>query len=215
MPHLEIESSLDGLVAGVDEVGRGPLAGPVVAAALIFVTPPCAALAARIDDSKKLTEKCRDAVFAALFETDAVFAVGAASVAEIDRLNILGASLLAMQRALSRLKLCPDWVLVDGNRPPKIPHRVRCVVGGDGISLSIAAASIVAKVVRDRGMTRLDRRWPGYGWASNAGYGTRIHLDALAGLGPTPHHRMGFAPLAGCAPAPAAARQIKISPADS
>jgi len=214
MPHLDIESSLQGLVAGVDEVGRGPLAGPVVAAALIFPTPPSAKLAALIDDSKKLSEKNRDAVFAALLATDAVIAVGAASVAEIARLNILWASMLAMQRALARLRLRPDWALIDGNRPPKTSCRVQCVVGGDGISLSIAAASIIAKVVRDRGMARLDRRWPGYGWASNAGYSTKLHLDALAGLGPTPHHRMGFAPLLTYAQL-SSAGSTKFPPGDS
>lgn len=195
MPDYIIESSLPGLVAGVDEVGRGPLAGPVVAAALIFRTPPCPELAERIDDSKKLTGKSRDFVFAALHASDAVIAVAAASVAEIETLNILGASLLAMRRAVARLVLAPDWVLVDGNKAPEFACPSRCVVGGDTISLSIAAASIVAKVVRDRGMVRLDRRWPGYGWASNAGYPTKTHLSALTSLGPTPHHRMGYRPL--------------------
>jgi len=195
MPDLSLELSLSGLVAGLDEVGRGPLAGPVVAAAFIFVSPPCPKLAGQIDDSKKLTEKSRDAIFAALCASDAVFAVGAASVAEIARLNILWASLLAMQRAFARLRIRPDWALIDGNRAPKLDCRTHCVVGGDATSLSIAAASIIAKVVRDRGMARLDRRWPGYGWAANAGYGTKLHLAGLDGLGPTPHHRMGFAPL--------------------
>ena len=202
MPDLALERTLPGLVAGVDEVGRGPLAGPVVAAALIFPTAPCPVLAGRIDDSKKLSEKSRDALFAALYASDAVIAVAAASVAEIERLNILGASLLAMRRAVARLAVRPDWALVDGNRPPKLDCRVHCLVGGDATSLSIAAASIIAKVVRDRGMARLDRRWPGYGWADNAGYPTRSHVAALAELGATPHHRMGFRPLlalrAGC-----------------
>jgi len=195
MPDFAFENSLFGLVAGVDEVGRGPLAGPVVAAALIFRSQPAPALAGRIDDSKKLSAKTRDAIFAALLTSDAIIAVAAASVAEIALLNIHHASLLAMRRAVARLSPPPDWALIDGNKAPKLDCKTHCVVGGDGLSLSIAAASIVAKVVRDRGMTRLDRRWPGYGWASNAGYSTKTHLAAITDLGPTPHHRMGFAPL--------------------
>ena len=195
MPDLHLEQSLSGLVAGVDEVGRGPLCGPVVAAAVIFPAPPAADLAARIDDSKKLSEKSRDWLFARLMESDAIVAVAASSVAEIEALNILGASLLAMRRAVERLAMPPDWALIDGNKAPRLACPARCVVGGDAVSLSIAAASVVAKVVRDRGMARLDRRWPGYGWAANAGYPTAAHLAALAQLGPTPHHRMGFRPL--------------------
>lgn len=195
MPHFKIESSLKGLVAGVDEVGRGPLAGPVLACALVFPTPPKQALASAIRDSKKLTEKARESLFAEIKVSGAVFALAAASVPEIARLNILWAAMLAMQRAVARLRLRPDHVLVDGHIAPAFHCPARCVIGGDDISLSIAAASIVAKVVRDRGMARLDRRWPGYGWATNAGYSTRFHLEALAAKGPTPHHRMSFAPL--------------------
>ncbi len=195
MPNLVLESSLPGLVAGVDEVGRGPLAGPVVAAAVIFPSPPGAMLLARIDDSKKLSAATREALFEALYASDAIIAVAAASVAEIEALNILGASLLAMSRAVARLRLRPDWALIDGNKAPRLDCPARCVVGGDAISLSIAAASIIAKTVRDRGMERLDRRWPGYLWAANAGYPTKAHVAALAQLGPTPHHRMGFGPL--------------------
>ncbi len=202
MPDLLIENSLSGLVAGVDEVGRGPLCGPVVAAAVIFPTPPAPDLAGRIDDSKKLSGTSRDLLFARLMESDAIIAVAAASVAEIERLNILGASLLAMRRAVERLARPPAWALIDGNKAPQLACPTRCVVGGDAISLSIAAASIIAKVVRDRGMVRLDRRWPGYGWAANAGYPTKLHLAALARLGPTPHHRMGFRPLFPFAAAP-------------
>ena len=195
MLDFAFENSLRGVVAGVDEVGRGPLAGPVVAAALIFRSKPPRRLAEQIDDSKKLSAKSRDTIFAALIASDAIFAVAAASVAEIAVLNIHHASLLAMRRAVARLQPPPDWALIDGNKAPKLDCKTHCVVGGDGLSLSIAAASIVAKVVRDRGMTRLDRRWPGYGWASNAGYSTKTHLAAITDLGPTPHHRMGFAPL--------------------
>lgn len=192
MPDFSHEEALTGLVAGIDEVGRGPLAGPVVAAAVVFVTPPPPAIADKIDDSKKLTAAARLAVCEALLASNAVIAVAAASVAEIDRLNILHASLLAMQRAVARLRVVPDWALIDGNKAPVLPCRSRCVVGGDGLSLSIAAASIVAKVTRDRGMARLDRRWPGYGFAQHAGYATAAHREALERLGPTPHHRMGF-----------------------
>lgn len=118
--------------------------------------------------------------------------VGAASVAEIGRLNILRASLLAMSRAVARLPAPPDLALIDGNQPPPLPCALRCVVDGDALCLSIAAASIVAKVLRDRAMTRLAARWPGYGWERNAGYATAAHRDALARLGPTRHHRAGF-----------------------
>lgn len=180
-------------IAGVDEVGRGPLAGPVVAAAVVL--PLCVpdGLAGLIDDSKKLSAGAREAAFAALICADGVeIAVGAASVREIWRLNILGAAMLAMRRAVLRLGMMPGLVLVDGNRAPDLPCAVRCVVGGDGSELCIGAASIVAKVVRDRGMARLDRRYPGYGWAENAGYGTPAHLAGLRALGVTVHHRAGF-----------------------
>ena len=192
MPDFAFEELHGGRVAGVDEVGRGPLAGPVLAAAVVFPHGVAPGLAALLDDSKRLTAEQRAVAYDALHDSDAEIALGAASVAEIARLNILHASLLAMCRAITRLPSPPDLALVDGNRPPHLPCRVRCVVGGDGLSLSIAAASIVAKVVRDRAMARLDRRFPGYGWASNAGYGTAAHRQALDRLGPTRHHRVGF-----------------------
>jgi ribonuclease HII len=149
-----------------------------------------------LDDSKKLTAEQRLAAFAALRRSKAEIAVAAASVAEIERLNILHAAMLAMCRAVARLPAAPDLALVDGNYPPPMRCPVQCVVGGDTVSLSIAAASIIAKVVRDRLMERLARRYPGYGWHTNAGYGTRAHRDALLLLGPTRHHRAGFAPVA-------------------
>lgn len=183
------------LVAGVDEAGRGPLAGPVVAAAVCFpglALPP--AVRRLIDDSKRLTPARRDAAFAAILEAGTV-GTGAASVAEIDRLNILRATLLAMQRAVAALAVPPAAVLVDGNRAPDLPCPARAVVGGDRRSLSIAAASIVAKVTRDRIMARLAAQHPGYGWERNAGYGVAAHRAALAALGPTPHHRRTFAPV--------------------
>lgn len=199
MPDFSLEAENGGRVAGLDEAGRGPLAGPVTAAAVVFLGPPPPALARLLDDSKKLTAARRDAAFAAL--RDAARAgllehgIAAASVAEIGRFNILRASQLAMMRALARLPSPPDLALVDGNQPPRLPCAVRCVVGGDAASLSIAAASILAKVVRDRAMARLDRRWPGYGFAAHQGYPTAAHRAALARLGPCPHHRRGFGPV--------------------
>jgi ribonuclease HII len=191
-PDLRLEQTLGGVVAGLDEVGRGPLAGPVVAAAVILPHPLPDSLARLLDDSKKLSPARREHAFAALRASAAIIAVGAASVTEIADINILQASLLAMRRAFGRLAIMPAAALVDGNKDPGLPCPVRCVIGGDGKSLSIAAASIVAKVIRDRAMARLDRRHPGYGWAANAGYGSQAHLAALRRLGPTPHHRAGF-----------------------
>nr|WP_294524072.1 ribonuclease HII [uncultured Rhodopila sp.] len=196
MPSLDMELAAGGRVAGVDEAGRGPLAGPVVAAAVVLRadTPP--ELAILLDDSKKLTADQRLAAFLALYASTAEIGVGAASVTEILRLNILHASMLAMRRAVSRLRIPPDLALVDGNYPPKLDCAVRCVVGGDALCLSIAAASIVAKVIRDRAMLRLGLRFPGYGWHSNAGYATALHREALQRLGPTRHHREAFGTVA-------------------
>ena len=197
-PDLALEAGA-GRVAGVDEAGRGPLAGPVVAAAVVFLRDPPAALAALVDDSKKLKPAQRETAFAAIraAAADGVldYGVGAASSAEIGSVNILRATHLAMARAVARLSQRPDLALVDGNQAPPLPCPVRCVVGGDALSLSIAAASILAKVVRDRAMTRLDPRWPGYGFARHAGYPTAAHLAALEALGPSPHHRRGFRPV--------------------
>ena len=179
------------LVAGVDEVGRGPLAGPVVAAAVILRGGPIAGLA----DSKLLSAPRRE-VLARQIAAQALVGVAAASVAEIERLNILGASLLAMRRAVARLPVAPGLVLVDGNRGPALDCPMRCIVGGDRTVAEISAASIVAKVLRDRLMVLLARRHPGYGWERNAGYGTAEHRHALAALGLTRHHRRAFAPCA-------------------
>jgi ribonuclease HII len=193
MPNFALEKKAGGRVAGVDEVGRGPLAGPVLAAAVVFPRGVPRRLARLLDDSKKLTPEERLAAFLALRASGlAEIGVGAASVAEIGRLNILHAAMLAMCRAVSRLPATPDLALVDGNRPPALPCPVQCVVGGDGLSLSIAAASIVAKVLRDRAMARLAMRWPGYGWETNVGYATPYHRDALLRLGPSRHHRPDF-----------------------
>jgi ribonuclease HII len=193
MPNFALERKAGGRVAGVDEVGRGPLAGPVVAAAVVFPSGVPRKLAGLLDDSKKLTPEQRLTAFLALRASGkAEIGVGAASVGEIVRLNILHASLLAMCRAIARLPAAPDLALVDGDRPPVLPCAVRCVVGGDGLSLSIAAASIVAKVLRDRAMIRLAARFPGYGWEENVGYSTPFHRQALLRLGATRHHRPTF-----------------------
>ena len=188
-----MEQLAGGRVAGVDEAGRGPLAGPVVAAAVVFPAGVPLRLAELLDDSKTLSAARRTIAYAALLACGtAEIGVGAASVAEISRLNILGASLLAMRRAVLRLPVAPALALIDGNRPPRLDCAIRCVVGGDGKSLSIAAASIVAKVIRDRAMARLAVRYPDYGWDGNAGYPTAAHRAVLARLGATPHHRPGF-----------------------
>ncbi len=193
MPDYSHESRHGGRVAGVDEVGRGPLAGPVLAAAVVFTAGVPASLAAMLDDSKQLTAAQLQAAYAALRALpSAEIAVAAASVAEIARLNILHAAMLAMARAVLRLPMPPDIALVDGNRAPPLTCRVQCVVGGDALCLSIAAASIIAKVTRDRAMARLHDRHPHYGWASNAGYATCAHRTALEHHGPTRHHRAAF-----------------------
>lgn len=180
-------------VAGVDEVGRGPLAGPVVAAALCL--PESALIPPGLDDSKRLSHARRLALCSEL-KGCAEIGIGVASPAEIDRLNIHGATMLAMTRALAALPQPPDHLLIDGNRLPAGLHcPAEAVVKGDARCLSIAAASIVAKVTRDAIMAELDAAHPGYGWAQNAGYPTAAHLAALQRLGPTPHHRASFAPV--------------------
>jgi ribonuclease HII len=179
-----------GFVVGVDEAGRGPLAGPVVAAA-VRLDPD--AIPAGLDDSKKLTVAARERLFAALIAGSA-HAIAQASVEEIDRLNILQASLLAMRRAIAALPV--DHALIDGNRVPAgLACPATALVGGDGRSLSIAAASILAKVTRDRIMVDLAQQFPGYGWERNKGYPAPAHLRALLDLGPTPVHRRTFAPV--------------------
>ena len=179
-------------VAGTDEVGRGPLCGPVVAAA-VRLDP--GRIPDGLNDSKKLTAARREALCAEI-RAVAEVSVGAADVAEIDRLNILHASHLAMCRAVAGLPRRPDHVLVDGNRiPPGLGIGAEAVVKGDARSLSIAAASIVAKVWRDRIMVDLAQQHPGYGWERNAGYPTKDHLEALRNLGVTPHHRRSFKPV--------------------
>lgn len=179
-------------IAGVDEVGRGPLAGPVTAAAVVLDPK---AIPDGLNDSKKLTEK-RRAVLAAELHRCAEVAVVHVSVEDIDDLNILHASLAGMVRAVAELRVAPDHVLVDGNKiPPGLASPATAIVKGDARSLSIAAASIVAKVARDTLMAKLATEFPGYGWDRNAGYPTKMHLQALQDLGVTPHHRRSFAPI--------------------
>ncbi|WP_066965335.1 ribonuclease HII [Microbulbifer sp. Q7] len=180
------------LLAGVDEVGRGPLAGDVVAAAVILDPQnPIAGLA----DSKKLSEKKRELLFDEIQEKALSFAIARATVEEIDQLNILQASLLAMSRAVERLSVQPEFVLVDGNRKPAWRYDCDTVVKGDDRVAAIAAASILAKVTRDREMVALDAIYPGYGLAGHKGYPTKVHMEALARLGATPVHRKSFAPV--------------------
>ncbi len=194
-PDFSLENAAGGRVAGVDEAGRGPWAGPVIAAAVMFgADGPPRALRALIADSKQLAPARRATVHPRILAS-AEAAVGMAAVAEIDGMNILQATLLAMRRAVVRLPAGPDLVLVDGNRAPALACPVRAVVGGDRLSLSIAAASIVAKVTRDRLMARLAIHHPGYGWERNAGYGTAEHRAALARLGPCAEHRRSFRPI--------------------
>lgn len=190
-PHFSLETSLTGIVAGIDEAGCGPWAGPVVAAAAIL---DAKRLPQGIDDSKKLNPARREALYPLILES-AKTGVGIATVEEIDRLNILQAAKLAMRRAFDMLPVTPDIALIDGNRKPDLPCVMRMIVGGDAMCLSIAAASIVAKVTRDRIMRELAQEFPHYGWEKNAGYGTAHHQKALAEYGVTPHHRRSFAPI--------------------
>lgn len=196
MPDYSHETRLlashNGPIAGVDEVGRGPLAGPVVAAAVILDP---SRIPAGLNDSKKLTEKKREKLFAIICAEALGFALGEASVEEIDRLNIRRATHLAMTRAVKALPLAPGFVLVDGNDAPSLPCPCETLIGGDGLSVSIAAASIIAKVTRDRMMVELHQTHPHYGWDRNKGYGTADHMKGLTLHGATAHHRKSFAPV--------------------
>ena len=192
MPDYSIELEVGGMVAGVDEAGRGPLAGPVVAAAVIL---DITSIPTGIDDSKKLKREHREHLHGLIFASAHV-GVGIASVEEIDRVNILQATFLAMVRAVEALPVAPHHLLIDGNRAPKqLPCACRTVIGGDAVSLSIAAASIIAKVTRDRIMAELALAHPHYGWERNAGYGTPEHQRALSLVGISPHHRRSFEPV--------------------
>jgi ribonuclease HII len=178
------------LLAGVDEVGRGPIAGPVLACAVIM--PAETRAIAGVDDSKRLTHEQRVRLAAKIRERAVAFALGAASVREIDRINIYQASVLAMRRALGRLSVSPDYVVIDGKAMRTLPIPHTAVVHGDARCFSIACASILAKVTRDLLMTRLARRYPQYIWDHNAGYTTRAHVSGLTSFGITPHHRKSF-----------------------
>ena len=191
VPLLSEVTSQYEWVAGVDEVGRGPLAGDVVAAAVIFGD----SVPAGVTDSKKLTAKRREQLAVDIKSSARAWYVARASVAEIDSLNILQASLLAMHRAVDGLSLAPEFVLVDGNRLPAWNYKSKPVIGGDALEVSIGAASILAKVQRDAEMVALDDEYPGYGFARHKGYPTREHMAALAALGVTPWHRKSFAPV--------------------
>lgn len=202
MPHLENERALQAkgfsFVAGTDEAGRGPWVGPVVAAAVCFVKEVPEDLATALDDSKKLTPKKRELLFEKIKTCGALFGIGEATAEEIDKINILQASFLAMRRALEQLEAKGqkmDFVLIDGNRLPTWKWSSQAIVGGDGISLSIAAASVLAKVTRDRQMCELAKEYPYYGWEKNAGYGAPAHIQGLKEHGITPYHRKSYAPI--------------------
>ena len=193
MPDYAFESRalerIKGLIAGIDEAGRGPLAGPVVATAVILDPNN---IPAGIDDSKKVPEARREKLFAKIMESAVAVGVGQASVEEIDQINILQASFLAMRRAVEALNPPAAYALIDGRDVPPLPCPGEAIVKGDGLSLSIAAASIIAKVTRARIMRKLAETHPEYGWARNKGYGTASHMDAISRLGTTPHHRRAF-----------------------
>lgn len=192
METADLFASTSGrVIAGVDEVGRGPLAGDVIAAAVILPDYPLSGLT----DSKALSETRRVALAEMIQHEAKAWALGRSSVAEIDELNILQASLLAMRRAVEALSICPDLVLVDGNRLPKWPYEARAIVKGDLTEPAISAASILAKVARDREMVELDGRYPGYGLAVHKGYPTKAHLAALHERGVSPIHRRSFGPV--------------------
>ena len=176
-------------VCGVDEAGRGPLCGPVVAAACIL---PTGLVIDGLNDSKKLTPKKRDKLFDDICQNAVSYCIAEASVDEINELNILEATLLAMRRAIAGLSIPADFALIDGNIDRDFPLPARAVIKGDATSPSIAAASILAKVTRDRGCEELDRLYPQYGIAKHKGYGTKVHMDALREYGPTPIHRKQF-----------------------
>lgn len=178
-------------VVGIDEAGRGPWAGPVVAAAVILKPER---IPAGLNDSKKLSARARDALYSDIAE-HSIVGVGIADVALIDARNILQATLFAMRAAVIDLDESPACALVDGNRCPDLPCPAETLIKGDARSLSVAAASIIAKVTRDRMMAALAEKHPGYGWERNKGYGTREHAQAIAELGITPHHRRSFRPI--------------------
>ena len=198
MTQQTLELSVEGqglLIAGVDEVGRGPLAGPVVAAAVIL--DPARPITGLMD-SKKLSEKRREALSLEIREKALAWAIARAEVEEIDDINILQASLLAMRRAVLQLSITPQHVLVDGNRCPKLPYPAEAIVRGDDSVPAISAASIIAKVARDTEMVEMEQRYPGYGFEGHKGYPTKLHMQALESLGVCPIHRRSFGPVKKC-----------------
>lgn len=202
MPDFELENSLNCLVVGIDEAGRGPWAGPVVAGAVIIKDKNLPKdLLSQLDDSKKLTAKKREVLFQKLFEEQEkgrlLIGIGQASAQEIDEINILQATFLAMKKAVAALPMVPEFALIDGNRLPKdFPCAAKAVIKGDARSFSIAAASIVAKVYRDRLMSELAKKYPYYGFEKNAGYGTALHIEGLKKYGICPEHRKSYRPIA-------------------
>lgn len=190
-PDFTIENNYSGKIIGVDEVGRGPWAGPVVAAAVLLDRN---SFPDNINDSKKLSKLKRQVIFDELHKT-AKIGIGIISSDEIDQINILQASLLAMKIAVENLDIKPDMVLVDGNILPDLPHNMIPIIKGDSKSLSIAAASIIAKVTRDKIMTDLSLEFPHYLWQNNSGYGTKHHIEAIGKHGITKHHRKSFKPI--------------------
>ena len=193
LPDFGIEDGYKGLVCGVDEVGRGALCGPVLAAAVILdrSNGPKG-----IMDSKLLTPGIRSCLYPQIVGSAVSVGVAAVSAQEVDRVNVLNASLLAMGQAVSNMELKPDVALIDGNKVPDLDCLSRFVIGGDRLSISIAAASIVAKVERDQIMARLALQYPGYGWETNMGYGTARHIEEIRSAGITPEHRRSFRPVA-------------------
>ena len=191
--YLDVHASLgDIFVAGVDEVGRGPLCGPVITAAVILDKNK---IITGLKDSKKLSEKKRNLLFDEICEHSKAWSLGRAEVEEIDEINILQATMLAMQRAVMGLTIQPDIALIDGNRCPSLPCKTKAIIKGDSKVAEIAAASILAKVSRDREMQLLDKQYPGYGIAAHKGYPTKAHIQALRKLGPTEIYRRSFKPV--------------------
>lgn len=202
MPDWFYENQHQGLIVGVDEAGRGPWAGPVVAGAVAFLNRKAAPdLICSLNDSKKLTAKKREDLYARLeqerLKGNLYATVGLATAAEIDQINILQATFLAMRRAVEKLPCRPDFAIIDGNREPNnFLCPVQTVIKGDALSVSVAAASIIAKVYRDHLMTDLAKIYPGYGFEKNAGYGTKTHIEGIKKFGITPEHRKSYRPIA-------------------
>lgn len=202
MPNFEIENSFNKIIAGIDEAGRGPWCGPVTSAAVIINQEKCSSkLISLLNDSKKLSKKKRDMIYELLIEEEksggVIIGVGEASAKEIDEINILQATFLAMTRAYQNLSQKPEMLIIDGNKiPQNLDIEAKAIIKGDSLSNSIAAASIIAKVTRDNQMEELAKAFPEYGWENNAGYGTKVHIEAIEKYGITEHHRKSYKPIA-------------------